>query len=96
MWQQLFYHRIFGLGGFLRMRQLREDLESRVRHRYHADIWIDRAKRIIFRGCFVRSGYGIKKRRFPDVWQPDNSSAEHAFSVTAVYDRRNGPTCTYT
>jgi hypothetical protein len=40
----------------------------------------------------MRSGYGVKKRRFSDVWQPDNSSTEHSFSVTAVYDRRNGPT----
>ena len=78
------------------MRQLREDVESRVRHGHHADVRIDRAKRIIFRGRFVRSGDGIKKRGFSDVWQSDNSSAEHAFSVTAVYDRRNGPTCACT
>src|SRR5207237_7472054 len=85
-----------GRHDFLRMRKPREDVESCVGHGHHADIRIDRAKWIIFRRRFVRSGDGVKKRRFSDVRQTDNSSAEHAFSVAAVYDRRNASTCTYT
>src|SRR5438094_5253089 len=59
------------------MRKLREDLESCVGHGHHADIRINRAEWIIFRRRFVRSGDGIKKRRFPYVRQSDNSCAEH-------------------
>ena len=76
---------------FLRMRQFREDIESRVGHRHHADVRIDRAKGIIFRRCFVRSGDGVKERRFPDVRQSDNSSAEHEVrTLPAAETDRNG------
>src|ERR1051326_1113525 len=52
--------------------------ESRVRHRDHSDVWIDRAERIIFCWRLVSARDRIEERRFPDVRQTDNSRAQHS------------------
>ncbi len=78
-----------GRHDFFRTRHLTELFQAPIRHSDDADVGIDRAKRIIFRGRVVCPGNGIEQRRFPDVRQSNNSSAEHDFSsVAAVYDRR--------
>jgi hypothetical protein len=59
------------------MRHLGKDIEPRFGHGHDPDVWIDGTEGIILRRRFMRSGDGIEKRRFPDVRQADNSSAEH-------------------
>ena len=76
---------------FFRMGNLRDFLQARIRHGHNADVWIDSAKRIIFRRRLMRPRNGVKKRRLPDVWQSYNSGAEHD-SVVAAFHRRKRAT----
>src|SRR5690349_8214380 len=62
---------------FFRARNRGDLFQSRVRHGHHADIGVNRAERIILRWRFMRAGNSVEQRRFPDVWQSDNSSAKH-------------------
>ena len=72
----------FGVGN------LGDSSQSRIGHRDDADVRIDRAERIILRRRFVSARDRVKERRFPDVRQTDNSSAEHVSSVAAVSGAR--------
>ena len=62
---------------FLRMRKLREDFEAGIRHTDDAEIRIDRAERVIGGLRFSSARDGIKQRRLSDVWQTDDSGAQH-------------------
>jgi hypothetical protein len=61
----------------LRMRKLSEFREARIRHSDDAEIRVNRAERIIRRLRFTRAGDGVEKCRFADVWQSNNSGAQH-------------------
>ena len=54
-----------------------ERFEPRVRHGDDAEIRIDGAEGIICRLRFPRPGDRVKERGFADVWQADDSSAQH-------------------
>ncbi len=73
------------------MGNFRDLCQTRIRHGHNPDVWIDSAKRLIFRLCLMRPRNGVKKRRLPDVWQSYNSGAEHD-SVVAAFDRRKRAT----
>ena len=61
----------FGVGN------LCDFFQPRIGHRDDSDVRINRAERIIFCWRFVSAGDRVEKRRFPDVRQSDDSSAEH-------------------
>src|SRR4029077_10105101 len=63
-----------------------------IRHGHNAQVWIDGAKRIIFRRRLMRARDGVKKRRLSDVWKTNNSGAKHYFFVAAVSDGRKRAT----
>src|SRR4051794_15662953 len=60
---------------FLRMGKLRQFCKPRIRHGHDAEIWIDRAERIIRGRRFMRPRDGIEERRLSDVRQTDDSCA---------------------
>ncbi|KAF5408777.1 MAG: hypothetical protein Udaeo2_10310 [Candidatus Udaeobacter sp.] len=77
---------------FFGMRNLRDLFQARIRHGHNAQVWIDGAKRIIFRRRLMRARDGVKKRRLSDVWKTNNSGAKHDFFVAAVSDGRKRAT----
>ncbi len=66
-----------GRHNFLRMRHFGELRQARIGHSNNANVGIDRAEGIIFGRRFVCARDRIEKRRFTDVWQPDDSGAQH-------------------
>ena len=60
---------------FFGVRNLCDFRQSRVRHSDDTDVRINCAEWIILRRRFVRARDRVEKRRFPDVWQSNNSSA---------------------
>ena len=74
----------------LRTRHLCEHIKPRIRHGNDADVRIDRAKRIVRRLRFAGTRHGVKERRFTDVWQANDSRAEHeARRLRAALLQRN-------
>ena len=57
----------------LRLVELMQDLEARVRYGYDADIRLDRAEREV---CGLSAGFrdGIEKRALADIRQADNTN----------------------
>ena len=53
----------------------RQRLEPAIGHHHHADIRVDRAKRIIGRLRLARAGQCIEQRGFTDIRQPNNTSS---------------------
>src|SRR6185312_17183519 len=71
-----------GRHDLLRPRNRGELLEPRVGHCDDADVWIDRAKRIVFR-CDLRARERIEQRRLADVRQSDDSALNwHSLAPT--------------
>ena len=68
-----------GRNNDLRLGDLLQHFEPRIRHRDDADVRIDRAKRIIRRLRFAGAGDGVEQGGFSDIGQTDNSSFEHKF-----------------
>ena len=66
-----------GRDDLLRTREFRQDFEPRIGHGDDAEVRIDRAERIVRRLRLARSGDGVEERRFSDIRQADDSSAQH-------------------
>src|SRR2546423_12490361 len=62
---------------FLGFGELSQLLQTQIWNSDDADVWIDRAKGIIFRRRFMRARNGVKQCRFPDIGQTNDSRAEH-------------------
>ena len=62
---------------FLRMRKFRERFKSRIGYGDDAEIWIDRAERIIGSLRFACARDRVKERGFPNIRQTHDSSAQH-------------------
>jgi hypothetical protein len=64
---------------------LGEDLEARVVEIDDAEIGVDGAKRVVFRGDLL-AGQGIKKSRFADIGKPHNAAGKvcHILPVSCV------------
>src|SRR6516165_10806295 len=52
---------------------LAQPFQPFVWHTYSPKVRLNRAERIILRGRFVRSGYRIEERRFPNIRQTHNA-----------------------
>src|SRR5262245_26345227 len=74
-----------GWDHLLRMNDLRKLVESRIRHRHHACVRIDRAERKVLGGD-SRLGQRVEQRRLADVRQTDDSAIEahQSFSLVDV------------
>src|SRR2546423_2250472 len=62
---------------FLGFGKLSQLFQTQIWNGDDADVWIDRAKGIIFRRRFMRARNGVKQCRFPDIGQTNDSRAEH-------------------
>ena len=62
---------------FLRTRKSGQHFQARIGHGHDPEIRINGAEGIICRLRFPCAGYCIKERRFPNIRQTDNSSAQH-------------------
>src|ERR1035438_8059110 len=47
--------------------------QSRLGHTHDAEVGLDRAKRVILRGCLVRAGDSVEECGLPDVREADNA-----------------------
>jgi hypothetical protein len=59
-----------------RLDDVRDARQARVRHLDHADVRLNRAKRVVLSGR-TRGGKGIEQRRLPDVGKSDDSEFQH-------------------
>ncbi len=58
----------------LRMHDVRELLQARIRHRHDTHVGVDRAERIVL-SRDLRSGEGVEQCRLADVRQTDDAAA---------------------
>ena len=73
----------------LRVTQLREGCEPRIRHRDDAHVGIDRAEGVVRRLRLLRAGDGIEESRFADVGEADDACRKHDEEVKS---KRGGGT----
>ena len=72
-----------GRDDLLRLGQLGQQIEPRIRHGYPAGIGFDRAEGIIGRRSRSRFGQRVEQRRFADIRQADNAAIEaHGLNST--------------